>query len=156
MLIRRLIPLAFLGLAPFGTLCLFSEYYTIGVNLTDSLPEQIYLISKDKMPRTRDDYISFHAPNNKLHKEPFLKLVGGIEGDIVEEKSRNFYINGVPIGYAKEYSKTGEKIELGFTGVIPKGCYFVYSNHKDSYDSKYKDIGLVCRADVIGTALPIF
>ena len=129
--------------------------YCIGINMTDSLPDKIYLISKGNLPKAAGEYISFNAPNNKIHEQAFLKLVGGIEGDIVKEESRKFYINGEFIGYAKEHSKTGEKTELGFTGVIPKGCYFVYSDHKDSYDSKYKNIGLICAADVIGSARPI-
>jgi len=133
----------------------FGSYYTIGINMTDSLPNKLYLIAKGKLPTSRGEYIAFNAPNNKIHEQSFVKLVGGIEGDIVEEESRKFYINGMLIGFAKEYNKKGEKTELGFTGVIPKGCYFVYSNHKDSYDSKYKNIGLVCGADVIGSAFPI-
>jgi conjugal transfer pilin signal peptidase TrbI len=133
----------------------FSSYYSIGINMTDSLPDKIYLISKGNLPKAAGEYISFNAPNNKMHEQAFLKLVGGIEGDIVKEESRKFYINGEFIGYAKEYNKKGEKTELGFTGVIPKGCYFVYSDHKDSYDSKYKNIGLICAADVIGSARPI-
>ena len=133
----------------------FSRYFTVGINLTDSLPGRVFIIHKGINPSVKGELIAFIAPNNKLHDEPFLKLVGGIEGDVVKEQSRKFYINGNYIGFAKEYSKRGEKTELGFTGVIPKDCYFVYSNHKDSYDSKYKNIGLVCGADVIGSATPM-
>ena len=152
---KKIALILLLVLAPVGIFSLFSCYYAIGINMTDSLPGTIYLIAKGKLPKSRDEYISFKAPNNKLHEQPFVKLVGGVEGDIVTEKSRKFYINGKFIGYAKKRSKTGEEVELGFTGSIPKGCYFVYSKHKDSYDSKYKDIGLVCGADVIGSARPI-
>ena len=152
---NRLVKLCFgLSLPTLGVYA-FSLYYSIGINMTDSLPDKIYLISKGKLPKAKGEYISFNAPNNQIHKQPFLKLVGGIEGDIVEEESRKFYINGKFVGYAKKHSQTGEKAELGFTGVIPKGCYFVYSDHKDSYDSKYKNIGLICGADVIGSARPI-
>ena len=129
--------------------------YKIGINTTDSLDTRLFIINKGELPKKRGELITFYAPNNELHKEPFVKIVGGIEGDIVMEENRNFYINGEFIGRAKKYSKTGEKAEIGFTGVIPKGCYFVYSKHKDSYDSKYKKIGLVCGADVIGIAYPL-
>lgn len=153
--ISKIALILLLAFVPVGVVWLFSCYYVIGINMTDSLPGKVYLITKGKLPESKDEYISFKAPGNKVHEQPFIKLVGGIEGDIVTEEFRKFYINGKFIGYAKKHSKTGEKVELGFTGSIPKGCYFVYSNHKDSYDSKYKDIGLVCGADVIGAVHPI-
>lgn len=135
---------------------IISSYCILGINLTDSLDTKAFIIKKGDIPIARGEYIAFEAPNNGIHNNTFVKIVGGVEGDVVKEESRKFYINDSYIGRAKEYSKKGDKAELGFTGVIPKGCFFVYSKHKDSYDSKYKNIGLVCVPNIIGSAYPIF
>ena len=34
--------------------------------------------------------------------------------------------------------------------IIPRGCYFVATPNKDSFDSRYAVIGWICRPRVIG------
>ena len=41
-------------------------------------------------------------------------------------------------------------LAAGPTGVLPRGCYFVATPNKDSFDSRYAAIGWICRAQVIG------
>lgn len=43
---------------------------------------------------------------------------------------------------AKKPAKLALKTNLSREGVIPYGRYFVYAPHKDSFDSRYAEIGL--------------
>lgn len=79
----------------------------------------------------------------------------GVAGDRVTEKDRAFFVNGVAVARAKAASRLGEPLPLGPTGTIPKDCYFVGSEHKDGFDSRYAAIGWICRPQVIGVGRPV-
>jgi len=55
----------------------------------------------------------------------------------------------------KPFSKFGERLVPGPTGVIPRGCYFVGSPHKDGFDSRYAAIGFACANKIVGVGKPI-
>jgi conjugal transfer pilin signal peptidase TrbI len=85
----------------------------------------------------------------------FVKMVKGVPGDVVTREGRDYYINGVKVATAKEFSLKGEPLELGPTGIIPAGRYFVWTPHKDSLDSRYGRAGWISQDDVIGRAKPL-
>lgn len=133
-----------------------SPFAILGIRTTESVPGHLFLILKNKMPE-RDGYVAFTPPPNRYHnKYRFIKFLGGIPGDQVAQESRNFYINGKFIGYAKEKAMNGDFLELSGAGKIPEGKYFVRGTHPDSFDSRYKDIGLIDEKSIIGTAYRIF
>ena len=86
---------------------------------------------------------------------PFGKRVVGVAGDRVTERDRRFFINGRAVALAKPASRRGEPLALGPTGIIPRGCYFVATEHKDSFDSRYAAIGWICRPRVLGVGRPV-
>ncbi|MDF3047701.1 MAG: hypothetical protein K0R73_819 [Candidatus Midichloriaceae bacterium] len=141
---------------PIIFLCLFTQYFGIVINNSDSLKHKLFLIRKGILPEVCGDYIVFRVPNNGVYEGNFVKLVGGMKGDVVTATDRRYSVNGRPVGYAKAHSKDGRPTNLGPVGQIPEGQYFVYTNHPDSYDSKYKEIGWVGSANVVGVAYPIF
>lgn len=134
---------------------LATPYYTIGINETNSLPGYVYLIKRGQLPG-KGELITFTLPMSGVKYYPpgykFTKIVKGVAGDVVEYRGRSVYINGEMVGFAKEYSQKGDRLDLGFSGKIPHGHYFVWTPSKDSYDSRYKDIGLVAPGQVIGSA----
>ena len=135
------------------------DNYKLLLNTSTSLPQKAFwLKSIDKENIKTGQIIAFYAKNNRHYdpKKPFVKIVGGVSGDMVTEENRQFYINGKPIGYAKEFDFEGWKLEVGPTGIIPENKYFVLTPNKDSYDSRYADIGWIDSADIIGTAIPLF
>ena len=79
----------------------------------------------------------------------------GVAGDVVTRQGRVFLINGTPAATAKSRSRAGEPLALGPTGVIPRGCYFVATSHKDGFDSRYAAIGWICRDRILGTGRAI-
>lgn len=144
-----------LFLTPAMALWLISSSVCIAINTTDSLEHKMFIVVKDILPDSHDEYVMFKAPNNGIYNDSFLKKVGGVPGDMVWRENRTYYVNDRQIGKAKDRSRKGEPAEMGSIGRLPEGKYFVYSNHEDSYDSRYKNIDWVDVRDVIGVAYPI-
>lgn len=134
----------------------WGERHALLVNRTTSLSNWAFLIDRDRQP-ARGDHIFFEPPPSALltkhfgrDRDPFGKIVYGIPGDRVERRGRLFLVNGHAVGVAKPVSLRGEPLAAGPTGVLPRGCYFVATPNKDSFDSRYAAIGWICRAQVIG------
>ena len=129
------------------------------INLSSSLPYKLFFATFGKLPNSRDQIFLFTAKNNILYQadQVFIKRVGGLPGDVITIKDHDFYINNQRIGKAKEYALEGQKLTMASIAcVIPKGKYFAYTSHKDSYDSKYQEIGLIDEKNIIGTAVVLF
>jgi len=132
----------------------------ITVTITPSLKNRIYLL--DRAP-------SYHQMGNgafvlfELHSKylegvktnKILKQVACSEGDVLSVRQKYYYCNETYLGQAKDYSLKGEILpNFQFEGTIPKDSLFVFSNHIDSFDSRY--FGFVRKEDVIAIAHPIF
>lgn len=139
----------------------FSDTHALMLNASPSLPFWAIWLERGVQPR-RGDLILFDPPSSPLltrhfgqKPHPFGKVVMGTSGDRVTEVDRRFFVNGVPTTLAKPTTKSGEPLALGPTGIIPKGCYFVATPHKDGFDSRYAAIGWICRERVLGVGRPI-
>lgn len=135
-----------------GVMLLFGENYQLFINQSDSLPGSVFLVQKRVLP-ARGDYVVFTPPPNPYHRDLFLKVVGGTEGDVVRERIGVFYVGSQPIGPAKPTSQKGDPLQPGPVGTIGEGQYFVYGTHKDSYDSRYAAIGWIGADRIIGRAI---
>ena len=149
------------GALALSTLSSFSDAHAVLINVSPSLPNWAFWVDRTVVP-TRGDYIFFLPPRSALlerhfGKEPraFGKRVMGVAGDVVTRQGPVFFINGRPVATAKPRTRTGEPLALGPTGVIPRGCYFVATPHKDGFDSRYAAIGWICRARILGTGRAI-
>lgn len=131
------------------------------INLTQSLPNWAFLIERGRLP-ARGDYIFFQPPPGEMlrrhfgeKRQPFGKLVLGMPGDVVAHQGPLVTINGRPVVAMKPRTRLGEPLTPGQTGPVPRGCYFAGSAHKDGFDSRYAEIGFVCRRQIIGTGVSI-
>lgn len=139
----------------------FAESHALMINASPSLPYWAVWLTRGAVPK-RGDLILFDPPPSPLlarhfgkRPHPFGKRVYGVAGDLVIERNRQFYVNGKPIALAKPANRLGELLALGPTGVIPRGCYFVATPHKDGFDSRYAAIGWICAPRIIGTGRPV-
>lgn len=148
-----------LGLAAFAVTATsqFSADHALLINASPSLPYWAIWLDRSEVPQ-RGDLILFDPPGSDLltrhfgaSPQPFGKRVYGVGGDVVTQRGRTFFINGRAVATAKELSRFGEPLALGPTGTIPAGCYFVATEHKDGFDSRYAAIGWICRSRVLGT-----
>lgn len=153
-----------MGISAVILICLWMarDHFRLGWNMTESLPHKLFLIKVGEYPE-RKDYVAFRwTPKNDSLVNPypngvtFVKILVGDEGDVVEVREREVFVNGTPTGYAKEKSRTGLPLQVRSAGTLGKGEIYVMGLHRDSLDSRYALVGNVSRADVIGKAYPIF
>lgn len=133
-----------------------SPWVSIGINGTKSVDGYLFLIVKNQPP-VKGDLAAFWPPKNRFYNKKlwFVKYVVGAGGDRVSSDGRKFHINGQYVGTAKEFSKDGAELQPGITGVIPDGYYFMWTQHPDSFDSRYEDIGWISKDHIIGRAYRI-
>ena len=137
------------------------DSHTILINTTTSLPNWAFVLDKSHEP-VRGALVFFDPPSSPLmtahfgaHPSAFGKLVYGVGGDVVTRVDRTFFVNGHQVAVAKPVSTRGEPLALGPTGVIPRGCFYVGSPHKDGFDSRYAAVGWICMKRVFGTGTAI-
>lgn len=140
-----------------ASLWLAYPHYRLVVAPTASLPYTLFWVHVGELPQ-RGDMAALYVPRNRFYPEGmgFVKILRGLPGDVVTEKHREFSINGLVVGRAKPASREGFPLALGPTGVIPPGFYFFWTPHKDSYDSRYADIGWIAQQNIVGIAHPLF
>lgn len=139
----------------------FARDHALMINVSPSLPYWAIWLTRSAMP-SRGDIILFDPPASALlvnhfgnSPKPFGKRVAGVPGDMVREKGRLYFVNGVPIAKAKVTSRRGEPLALGPSGRVPAGCFFVATDHPDGFDSRYAAIGWVCKSRILGVGRPI-
>ena len=162
-----------------------SHYVTFAVNLTDSLPQHVFLILKQEKIVSRGEFAAFPWEHDRPYPAglTFIKEVGGEPGDVITvDANREFTIAmqqdkfkyGIPgngpakmdpvtyrsMGIAKRVGSVGNMkgvpLELGFTGKIPEGYFFMHAWSKDSLDSRYALVGLIPKEKIVGRAIPLF
>jgi len=136
---------------------IFPTRYTLGINISPSLPHHVYLIHKGTLPNT-GDLVAFRWGGGGPYaaETTFVKIVAGVAADTVTRVEREFFVNGKPVGTAKQRSRTGVLLDPGPTGVLPAGTYYVRAPHPDSLDSRYALTGWISRNQIIGRAYVLF
>lgn len=136
---------------------LFQAHFVFGLNASPSLPHRFFLIHKGELPQ-RGQYVAFRWPGGGPCPAgaTFVKIVGGMAGDAVTRAEWDFFVNGTHVGQAKTVSRQGVPLELGPTGVLPAGRYYVRAPHPDSLDSRYRLTGWIAESQIIGRAYALF
>jgi conjugal transfer pilin signal peptidase TrbI len=134
------------------------------INRTPSLPNWAFVIDRTNREPARGEVAYFVPPRNPLvqahfgNKTAFGKIVYGLPGDRIERHGDRAFImpkdgtRTFEVARLKPVSSRGEPLEAGPTGVIPNGCYYMGSPHKDGFDSRYAAVGFVCNRQIVGTA----
>jgi len=136
----------------------FDHWFTLGFNASRSLPDAVYLVHKQDHDLHRGDYVTFrwHGGGPYQRGIKFTKIVRGLPGDVVTMQGHDVYINGQYVSTAKYRATTGQPLELGLTGVIPPGFYYVHATNPDSLDSRYAITGWIKADAIIGKTQPLF
>ncbi len=131
--------------------------FRVVINTTESLPQKIWILRLNKLPK-KYDYIAFRPPlKSGLPKNLILhKQVLGVKGDVMIRKGRDFFINGEYIATAKTHSLKNEPLKLGPTGTLTEGHYYVSTPHKDSLDSRYELLGWINSDLILGVLYPLW
>lgn len=138
----------------------FSNLLSVGINFTESMPSKYYVFSKhfDKDALAVGDVVQYEYRNDKFFPfgSKFVKVVAGIEGDVIEHIGQDIYINGKHIGAAKlfaGYQQEKEPLDMTPPGVIPKNHLFLYTPYEHSFDSRYVYVGLAHKDRITGVNL---
>jgi len=128
-----------------------------GLNISDSLPGYFYVTDLSATPE-KGDVVLFQPPVNEFFHENllFMKIVVGSSGDEILVNNRVVYLSGKEIGVVKDESKSGKKLFPIESQIIKKGMFFMWTPHKDSYDSRYNSIGLINENSILGVSHRIF
>jgi len=86
----------------------------------------------------------------------FFKRIVGLPGDRISVEDRRVLVNGTDVGIAKQYTLEGKRLEPLVPGVIPLDYFYVQGTHEMSFDSRYRESGLVHASQIIGKVDVIF
>lgn len=131
-------------------------------NWTPSLPYHVAILQGSPAPLQRGDLVVFRfageAPprHQGLRGQPFFKVVRGLPGDTVTVQDRSVFVNGVPAGLAKRHTQDRIPLSPIAPMVIPSGHFYMLGTGVDSFDSRYRESGLVRAEQVLGTVRPLF
>jgi len=139
----------------------WSRTHAFMINESGSLPNWAFLVSAGQFPH-RGDYVIFNPGRDpmvlKYFGSPppaFAKIAYGVPGDVVEHVGRDVLVNGHKVARLKPFTLKGDPLAAGPTGRIPDGCVYAGSGHKDGFDSRYAEIGFVCRDRIAGVGSPV-
>lgn len=131
-------------------------------NWTPSLPYRVALLHSGSSMPHRGDFVVFAFEGDGIRRypglarQPFFKIVRGLPGDTISVAGREVRINGELVGIAKTHAFDRQPLEPITAGVIPPGRYYVQGLSPDSFDSRYRESGLVRAEQVIGVVDPLF
>ena len=156
-LVRHLQRWSLVYLVAAATTAWFDAHYTLGLNVTESLPARFFLIHRGVQP-ARGDYVAFRWMGGGPYKAgaTFVKVLAGLPGDEVTRVDGEYFVNCYPVGKAKSVSRQGTALEPGPTGTLPDGSYYVRAPHPDSLDSRYALTGWVSLSQIFGRAHALF
>ncbi len=137
---------------------IFFKKYNIVYNYTHSLPQRIFVVDVNDNKLTKGDYLAFYSRNlpNISNNHTILKMIAGVGGESVEIKNGEVLINNSPVVKVSNKKAYWGYIHPITPRIIPNSCYFVIGKSETSFDSRYKEFGLVCKEQIIGKAYPFF
>lgn len=136
----------------------FAQHYLL-FNWTRSLPYSVVWL--ESTPTfARGDLIVYRYDGAELmylkRGQRFFKRIAGVPGDSVSVEDRRVLVNGADVGIAKRYTLDGHRLEPVAAGVIRPAYFYVQGTHEMSFDSRYRESGLVHVSQIIGKVHVIF
>ena len=132
-------------------------------NLTPSLPYSVVYVDYWHGPVQRGDLVVYRFTGEAgqrvypgLRDQAFFKRVAGMPGDSVTVSGRDVFVNETLVGHAKTHTFDRRPLRPIEPIVIPPGFLYVQGTSPDSFDSRYRNSGLVAQRDLRATVRPIF
>jgi conjugal transfer pilin signal peptidase TrbI len=135
-----------------------AQHYLL-FNWSRSLP--YFVVWLEPTPTfARGDLIVYRFEGAELMQlrkgQRFFKRIVGVGGDRVSVEDRRVLVNVTDVGIAKQYTLDGHRLEPLAPGVIPAGFFYVQGTHEMSFDSRYRQSGLVRASQIVGKVHVIF
>jgi len=137
--------------------------FRLGIDdqMAPCLPFKYYIIDMADKTIPRDGFLAFRSDSRMgpWYEEGtlFIKQVRGIEGDKIEVKEGDVFVNGEPAGFFDQ--NILEKIEkapkdLNRDETVPPEAIWAMGTSPDSFDSRYW--GYIKQEQVAGQVYPLF
>jgi len=125
---------------------------------SDSLPYKFFwLIKKQQSFPQKNQLVAIdNHDTNYVHNVKFIKIVGGVAGDLITIVNHQIWINHTLIGKLRTHTNSQQPLTPIVNTIIPPGWIFVYATHPDSFDSRYREFGLVKIDKIIGKVIPLW
>jgi conjugal transfer pilin signal peptidase TrbI len=139
----------------FGCTCLPESYrFSIFINRTESLPQTLFIKKGNVEVPSKGDYVVFSHP---WIPSNLVKEVVGVAGDCIYVEDDKVLVNGRDYGFCLLSSPRSDMIFSPVkSGVIPEGFFFVHASHKESFDSRYREMGLISLEQIKEVVCPVF
>ena len=134
-------------IAPFKTALLISK--------SDSLPYKFYFLVKGRNWQKYDLVAIKNFATKYTYNQHFTKKIVGVAGDLVAVDGEYVLVNGVKYK-SKEKTRDHKKLTPILAQIIPPKHFFVVAEHKDSFDSRYQEFGLIREDYIEGKVYPIW
>jgi conjugal transfer pilin signal peptidase TrbI len=86
-----------------------------------------------------------------------VKRVEGEPGDMVSVCNNRVFVNDKDCGFCLESTpRSSKKFSSIESGIIPEGFFFVLGDHEESFDSRYKEMGLISIESIEEVLCPLF
>jgi conjugal transfer pilin signal peptidase TrbI len=129
-------------------------FFGIRYNCSESLPYKVFIGLKANQSFL--NYGSIISFQHEKTPHTLAKAVVGLPGDRIQIIQNHLYINATKIAEIKNSSPSGMKLTPIQEGIIPKGYLLVLGNHNLSFDSRYKEFGLISVEAIQEILWPIF
>lgn len=132
-------------------------------NWSPSVPYRVAVVDYRAAPVSRGDLVvyAFDGPAAAndypgLRRQAFFKRVAGVAGDVVAVHDREVVVGGVSVGAARTHTHDRRPLSPIEPGVIPPGKVYVMGTGAHSFDSRYREAGLVDVASIAAVVRPVF
>lgn len=115
---------------------------------SDSLPYKLYFLVKSNNWQKGDLVAIKNFATRYTRNQHFTKQIVGVAGDVITVVDDYVLVNGIKCAKLKRQTKDHRKLTPIMAQIIPQQYLFVIAKHKDSFDSRYQEFGLV-REDYI-------
>ncbi len=159
MLLTKKIKITFVvSIITLGLIIFLTKGYLIVINKSDSLPLRWALIKKGVFPAKKGEIFAFFTDGGGFYKKKkvFVKKLASRFGSVIEVEGDRVFVDGKYIGNIRQHSSSGKRINVNNQKIVKKRQYFAFADHPRSFDSRYKEIGLINEKNIIGTAIFIF
>jgi signal peptidase I len=138
----------------FLIVALFFLFSGVGIafNITESINNSVFVLVPEKYQGAkRGDLVSFYQKDSSFKDILVTKRLLGRDGDLISYSVSSLHINGEKL-LLKSTARDGAVLHKIDVDTVPKGKIFVAGDHKDSFDSRYKEFGLVDEKDIVYVA----
>ena len=126
------------------------------INKSNSLPHKIYFLIKGKSWQKGDLVAIKNFVTKYTKNQHFTKRVMGVAGDLITINNDWVFINEQKIVKLKTKTYDNKQLHPIATQTVPQQYFFVIADHKDSFDSRYQEFGLVHKSYIEGKVYAVW